>query len=235
MACRSLLPLQDTVRRKLWLCDYCENLFIPLEKPGCNICSIPVSSGVEVCSSCYGKTFAFARNTSCFAYEGLVRDMLRDIKFRQRKYVAQGLGRLWATYIKNTLPSNAILVPLPMHTKKRRQRGFDQAQVMAQALSELTGNKLANILERTKNTPPQSGLHPQQRIENIRGAFVIKQKNQHSISEQSIILVDDIYTTGASLNECAKVLMAGGAMQVSTLTLAIALKEKQLDDADNFD
>lgn len=233
MACHNPLPLQDTARRKLWLCVYCEKLFISLETPGCSICSAPISEGVETCASCYGKNFSFIHNRSGFAYEGLVRDLIRDIKFRQRKYVAQGLGRLWATFLKDSIPKDTILVPLPMHEKKRRRRGFDQAQIIAHAISEATGIKTANVLERTQNTPPQSGLHPQQRIENVKGAFRIKEKDASLVARQNIVLIDDIYTTGASLNECAKVLKISEAAHVYAMTLAIAIKESDTQDDDD--
>ena len=225
MSCRNPLPLQDSARRELWLCSYCENLFQPLEPPGCSICSATVNEGVTTCTSCYGKNFSFIHNRSAFAYEDLVRDMMHEIKFRRRRHVAQGLGRLWAKMLlaePTTFPADAVLVPLPMHTKKRRERGFDQAMVMAEAISDITGVKLVNALERTHDTPPQSGLHPSQRIENVKGAFRLKPGN---INGQTLVLVDDIYTTGASLNECARVLLSGGASSVYTITLAIALKQ----------
>ena len=121
------------------------------------------------------------------------------------------------------IPQNTILVPVPMHPKKKRRRGFDQAEILAKALAEATKTKHENILTRIHNTPPQSGLHPQQRLENVRGAFQIRPG--YVVKGRSFTLVDDIYTTGASLNECARVLKAAGAVEVCALTLAIALKK----------
>ena len=228
MSCRNLLPLQNERGRGLWLCTYCENLFQPLEGPGCNICSVPLKTQPShdlhrvICSSCSTKTFHFTHNHAAFAYEDLVRDLIRDVKFRRRKHVAQGLGRLWAGLVAKEIPTDATLVPLPMHPKKRRARGFDQAVELATALAAASGSQPADILERTVYTPPQSGLHPRQRAENVRGAFRIKPGVD--VKGKTYILVDDIYTTGASLNECARVLNEGGAKEVSAMTLAIALK-----------
>jgi len=210
-------------------------LFIPLEGPGCKICGGPLRSQVPdesqhvvhdrptVCSSCNTKTFHFTHNRAAFAYEDLVRDLIRDIKFRRKKHVAQGLGRLWAGIVAENIPAGAALVPLPMHPKKRRARGFDQAVELAAALAAAKATVPAQILERTQNTPPQSGLHPRQRAENVRDAFRIKPGVD--VKGKSYILVDDIYTTGASLNECARILKASGAAEVSTMTLAIAVKK----------
>jgi len=159
--------------------------------------------------------------------------MIHEIKFRKRKHVAQGLGQLWAKMMTEApssdstpIPPDAILVTLPMHPKKRRERGFDQAAIMAKALAAATGNKLSNILERTKDTPPQSGLHPSQRIENVSGAFRINPKTAN-LAGQKFIIVDDIYTTGASLNECARVLKSAGAQEIYAMTLAIAIKKPE--------
>ena len=268
MSCRNLLPLQNKHGRGLWLCAYCENLFLPLEGPGCKICSAPLKSQAAddqypgqpapypeldlddsfedellaaykthpnppisrptICSSCSTKTFHFTQNRAAFAYEDLVRDLIHEIKFRRRKHVAQGLGRLWANMAAKSIPDDTTLVPLPMHPKKRRARGFDQAEVLAVALATATGTQPALILERTQNTPPQSGLHPRQRAENVRGAFRIKPGVD--VKGKNYILVDDIYTTGASLNECARILKASGAAEVSAMTLAIAIKKDNPDD-----
>ena len=296
MSCRNPLPLQNKRGRGLWLCSYCENLFQPLDGPGCMICGGPLKSqGMEndygfehsgvggypdfehdaeddypdnvdqslldfitrinnekiddktlasekppalrspisegepphpkTCASCRSRTFHFTHNRALFAYEDLVRDLIRDIKFRQRKHIAQGLGRLWGELAAMQIPAGTLLVPLPMHKKKRRKRGFDQAEILAKALSAATGAIYTPILERTQNTPPQSGLHPRQRAENVRGAFRIKP--EHDANGQNYILIDDIYTTGASLNECARVLKSGGAAEVSAMTLAIAIKKEK--------
>ena len=297
MSCRNPLPLQNKRGRGLWLCSYCENLFQPLDGPGCVICSGPLKQqGVDddygfvhdvtddyqdfgrdriddrhrheqkeiiepysleqsvldflskideektddkkpthstaakpphpqTCASCRSRTFHFTHNRALFAYEDLVRDLIRDIKFRQRKHIAEGLGRLWGELAAKQIPAGTMLVPLPMHKKKRRKRGFDQAEILAKALSAATGAIYTPILERTQNTPPQSGLHPRQRAENVRGAFRIKP--DHNANGQNYILIDDIYTTGASLNECARVLKAGGAAEVSAMTLAIAIKKEK--------
>jgi len=230
MSCRNPLKLQDKAMRALWLCTYCEKLFQPLEKPGCTICSAPVNPDVKICASCNGKKFAFIHNRSAFAYEDLVRDMLHEIKFRHKKHVAQGLGRLWAKSFLAPIPEGALLVPLPMHPAKKRQRGFDQAQVLARAISDATGIKLEYLLERTRDTPPQSGLHPRQRIENVDGAFRIKPEFTKRIAAQTIVIVDDIYTTGASLNECAKELKSAGTSDVFAITLAIALRKSGSGD-----
>jgi len=153
--------------------------------------------------------------------------MIRDLKFRRRRHVAWGLGRLWAKQID--IPADVILVPLPLHRAKQKERGYNQAYILAKAISEVTGHTMANVLARTRDTPPQSGLHPQLRKENVMGAFNVISDN---IGNKCFAVVDDIYTTGASINECAKVLMGAGARKVYALTLAITVK-KDPEQEDN--
>ena len=152
-----------------------------------------------------------------------MRNLMHEIKFRRRRHVAQGLGRLWAELVCDDVPAEALLVPLPMYPKKRRERGFDQAEIMAQSIADATGKAVSNILERVKDTPPQSGLHPKLRVDNVKNAFRVKPG--HDITGKSVILIDDIYTTGASLSECARVLKSHGVAEVCAMTLAIAIKK----------
>jgi len=178
--------------------------------------------GLPVCVSCHGKGFHFSHNRAAFVYADIVRDLLHELKFRNKKHIAQGLGRLWAEIAADLVSADALLVPLPMHRKKQRERGFNQAEVLAVELSKKRNIPMANVLERIADTPPQSGLHPKLRAENVMGAFGIRPgfnpRGQH------YILVDDIYTTGASLNECAKTLKDAGAADVSCMTLAVTVK-----------
>jgi len=158
---------------------------------------------------------------------------MHEIKFRRKRHVAQGLGRLWAGMVAENIIDDALIVPLPMHPKKRRERGFDQAEIMAQAIADATGKSISNILERIKDTPPQSGLHPKLRVDNVKDAFRVRPGS--SITAKSVILVDDIYTTGASLSECARVLKSHGVANVYAMTLAIAIKKSSDNSSENLD
>ncbi|MCL2217905.1 MAG: ComF family protein [Defluviitaleaceae bacterium] len=183
------------------------------------------------CSSCYGKTFHFTYNRGAFPYDELIRDMLHEIKFRNKKRVAEGLGELWVSVIKENPPlaawdcssaSELTFVPMPMHPVKQRERGFNQAEILACALSRGFNVPMEKILIRTEDTPPQAGLHPRLRAENVKDVFSIQP--EFDVRGKNYILVDDIYTTGASLNECAKVLISAGALMVLCMTFAITVK-----------
>ena len=116
-----------------------------------------------------------------------------------------------------------LLLPVPLHRQRLRERGFNQALLLAQDLSRRTGipcNK--RILQKKKPTLPQVNLSGPEREKGVRGAFQVTEKKK--LKGKSILLVDDVYTTGATVNECSKVLMAGGAERVDVLTLAHAIK-----------
>jgi len=151
-----------------------------------------------------------------------MRDLLHELKFRQKKQIATSLGKLWAMHIP-PLSDNTVLVPLPLHPKKQRERGFNQAEVLTRQLSHHLNLPMKNILTRTIDTPPQSGLHPRQRAENVAGAFAVDKR--YFNAGESYVIVDDIYTTGASLSECAKTLKDAGASSVNCLTLSIVEKK----------
>jgi ComF family protein len=144
------------------------------------------------------------------------------MKFRNKKRVAEGLGILWAEHAEIPSPQNFTLIPMPMHPKKQRERGFNQAEILAFGISKKFGVPIENILTRIHDTPPQSELHPFQRAENVKGIFAIR-KNEN-VCGKSFILIDDIFTTGASLNECAKTLKNAGANEILCMTLAISVK-----------
>jgi ComF family protein len=239
MACKQVLPIQEKGWRLFRLCPGCKSLIEKIRPPVCPRCGSPIDEdtperpqsfsenafGAEEappsCPSCYGKSFFFGQNISAFPYGGIIRDILHDIKFRSRKQAALGLGELWASCI-DSIPPADLIVPVPMHPRKIRSRGFNQAEVMSRAISKKFNITLEKkLLKRTADTPPQSGLSPRLREENVRGVFALNEKI--SIRNKKIILTDDIFTTGVSLNECASVLINGGAETVFCLTAAIAV------------
>jgi ComF family protein len=246
MACRVLLPLNDEWRRAVWLCGTCEDLIEPLytklpPPPAtvCTRCGVPLGVCADtnipangVCSQCRGKAFHFTYNRSIFTYDGILRDIIRDIKFRNKKNHARALGRLWAAREANAaaartpagrwLPENAVLVPVPLHPKKQRERGFNQAEILARELSKGLSLPVENALKRVVNTLPQAGLHPALRAENVADAFCMA--SRYTVENKVPILVDDIYTTGASLNECARTLKAHGAKEVVCMSLTVTIK-----------
>jgi len=226
IACKQLLPLNEEPR---YICADCKPLFVSITGATCQKCSTPIEADHTMCRHCQ-KTFrCFTSNTAVFLYKDLVQDLLHDIKFRGKRRTAWGLGLHWGEVIKKTscVYEGKALVPVPMHPKKKSERGFNQAQVMAKALSRTLGIPTENALVRKIDTPPMAGLPPALRTENVSGAFEAYQSARWKTKE--FVLIDDIYTTGASLNECAKTLLDAGATSVSAMTLSVGESNSSKD------
>jgi ComF family protein len=177
------------------------------------------------------------------SYDGALRDLIHLLKFDQVRPAAPVLGRMLAECVASlepALPAGSIaVVPVPLHAKKRSQRGFNQAEVIAQsALKHLerdgerfqvrevgAGGRFelcARVLVRRRETGSQIGLTRHQRRENLRGAFAVKDATR--IANRTVLLVDDVYTTGATASECARVLQRAGASRVWVASVGRTLK-----------
>lgn len=136
------------------------------------------------------------------------------------------LGRRLSQRLGETINSGSsfsesdLLIPVPLHKSRYRERGFNQSEIIAEEISKTTGvSLLREGLKRKKNTKDQTNLSPQQREQNVRGAFVVTQPG--IINGKNIILVDDVITTGATMNECARMLKQAGAEKILGMTIAV--------------
>jgi ComF family protein len=153
------------------------------------------------------------------AYEGRLRELVHLFKFEPMRQLDKTLGR----FLRHGLPSEArfdLLVPTPMHWTKRVERGFNPAYLLAREIGRLSGIPSRHALRKIRPTAPQSTLSGAARRRNVRGAFRVK--DAATIAGKRILLVDDVYTTGATANACAKVLKDSGAHYVAVLALARA-------------
>ncbi len=172
----------------------------------------------------------FDRARSFGLYRDGLRSLILQLKFQRRERLGARLGTLlgmlWEPLMAGMDIRNAVIVPVPLHGSRERQRGFNQAVLLAQGLSrDLTRQRgVTNIetraLLRTRATPPQTGLSLAARRENVRGAFSVA--DPESVRGRAVVLVDDVMTTGSTLSSCASALKAAGARRVVTMTLARA-------------
>ena len=183
------------------------------------------------CGLCQRAHPPFERAVAFGSYEGGLRDLIHLLKYQQVRPAAEVLGHMLAEAIANlepSLPDGAIpVVPVPLHPRKQRQRGFNQAELIARvALKQLARSQRfqlrTGILVRQRETGSQIGLTRHQRRENLRGAFAVI--DPAPIAQRDILLVDDVLTTGTTASECARVLRRAGAAQVWVVTVARTLK-----------
>jgi len=151
-------------------------------------------------------------------FEGTLREAIHRFKYSNRPSLAIPLGRLMACYWdEHPIPSD-VIVPVPLHLQRLRERGYNQAALLAQELSKSTGLPLWDgALKRVRQTRPQVELSAEERRENVKGAFLCLERR---VQGKRVLLVDDVCTTGATLEACSEALRAGGARSVWGFTLA---------------
>ncbi len=208
------------------LCGDCWKDIHFISKPYCNICGTPMEYGEEdqICLGCMQTKPSYDYLRSSIIYEKLGRELIINFKH----YDQPNLGKImskWLLHTINELPEfnrlNTIIIPVPMHWKKIFMRKYNQASILAQLVAREFGiDYVPDFLIRTKFTKSQESLGTKERLLNIKGTFACNRKYIRHITSKEIILVDDVHTTGATINECSRVLKQAGAIKVSVITVA---------------
>jgi len=214
-------------KNNFYLCKECLKKIRINRPPFCIRCGRPISGLPNlnaVCGRCIGAKYKFERVFSCCNYEGLIKELIHKFKYNRKKYLIHLFNELLVNFVKSYIDINSIdmIVPVPLHRGKLQQRGFDQSLLLSRNLSKIFGIALVyNILKRKKDTKQQTRLNKIQRLNNVKGAFFIKDKR--IFNRKRVLLIDDVVTTAATANECAALLMESGARSVFLLTLARGL------------
>lgn len=159
-----------------------------------------------------------------YRYEGSARAIVKGLKYKGRTYAARTMAYLMARELKKRESKFDIIVPVPVHPEKEKQRGYNQAELITRELSGLLNIPYKMLLEKHKNTPSQVTLDERGRWENVRDAFMLT-GNPEGLS---VLLVDDVITTGATMHFCARLLKDGGASYVASIAFAIALQKNKM-------
>jgi len=202
------------------LCDDCVEDLPKLEEPRCMKCQEMLSdSSLDLCRACGTRERWFDRALSLGPYEGAWGELVRSLKFDKEPAVARFLSSRMADYLTAEKPFGDIdfVTYVPMTRLAVRARGFNQARLLARGLAKRIHRPVVQLLAKRNETQPQARLSARARRENLRGAF-------HTIRSVSgkVLLVDDIFTTGSTVEECAHVLKSGGCEEVFVLTVARA-------------
>ncbi|MFZ5570535.1 MAG: ComF family protein [Thermodesulfobacteriota bacterium] len=220
-----------------YLCTACRAGYNPVQSPLCSMCGLSFKSREgedHLCQDCAMTPKHFRRARACGHYSGPLMNAIHRLKYGGNIQLAGPLGRLLYATFTDHFRSGDIdwVLPVPLHDSKFRKRGFNQSFLLIREWPRFTGEaapaarpfRIArDILVRIKPTSPQTGLGRADRSANIRNAFRVTAPER--ISGRRILLVDDVYTTGATVNECAGVLVKHHAEQVDVLTLARAMPE----------
>jgi ComF family protein len=203
------------------LCEACWAA-LPRHRAALCRCGVPLAGG-ERCGRCRRGLTAVAAGASLGPLEGTLRVAIHELKYHGRRRAAARLAEalLAAPEARALLAPGAVLIPVPLHPRRRRARGYNQAEWLAAELARRTGLELAPAaLVRRTDTPPQTGLSAAARRANVRGAFAVRQRAR--VCGRVVVVVDDVLTTGATALACALALSAAGAREVRLLTLARA-------------
>ncbi|MDD2499145.1 MAG: ComF family protein [Desulfitobacteriaceae bacterium] len=228
---RCLLCRSDKKPDAAGLCESCRHHLLGLRDgwTACQSCATFLQSGKKLCANCRNVSTEFWFDTARAAlpYEGEVRKCLHLFKYRGKSSLARFLGSLMLEAIQNDdrfhCPDR--VVPVPLHPAKLKERGYNQAGLLAEEIARGLGLPLdSNLLVRQINTPSQTGLAKNARVKNLVGAFMLKEN--WKIRHKRILLVDDIYTTGATVNACAQILKKGGADYVYVAAAAAGKEQK---------
>ncbi len=196
-----------------------------IQAPVCRKCGRPkrlLATVGDICNQCNETRYFFSEARAVAVYDGALREYLTELKYRYRPDLGEALGMLivdWIKYHREFYRKINLIIPIPIHWQKLSVRGYNQAELLANPLQKYLGIKIKNdIIIRDKITESQNALSKEERFANIDRAFRVN--DTVSVSGARVLLVDDIFTTGATVSEAARVLLRAGALDVKVLTLA---------------
>ena len=208
----------------LYLCWDCLSRLSVIHSPLCRICGNPVEGAVEdnfVCLSCVRKKPFFNIARSAVRYTGVIQRLIQDFKYQSATWLSHDFAELMIACAKAYLSETDIdaVTSVPLYHAKERERSYNQAFILAKGVTKYFHKPLVkNILCRIRPTQSQTHLTYFEREANVKNVFAVKKANL--VKGSSILLIDDVMTTGATVNECSRVLKKAGAEKVSVLTLA---------------
>ncbi len=217
LACRR--PLAD--RNLPLLCSSCWEAILFISSPLCLRCGHPFPTGVDhLCGSCLGGAFEFDLARSVVAYREIIPALIQSFKYHGN---LSGLASMGAIAQKavcyQDLSRPDLILPVPLHKKRLRERGFNQSLLLARRCFPQWSNSICHdVLSRNRQTAAQTKLSGIKRRKNLKGAFTVAQADR--VAGKHILLVDDVFTTGTTVNECSKQLLLAGASRVEVFTLA---------------
>ena len=223
-------------------CEKCAPQLRAIVEPCCACCGQPfdvLARGAEVCARCRQHPPAFERARAAWVFEGPPREAIHRFKYNRRFSLAPRLARAVAAspaaraMIGDWQPQ--LLVPVALHASRARARGFNQSALLARELGAIFDLPALELLQRTRRTPPQVGLDLESRRQNVRRAFAVEEQlaSKAHLSGARVLLIDDVFTTGATLDECARALRKSGASAVGALTIARQQRPDEIRPAQN--
>ena len=215
------------LKGKRYLCDDCSAQLPLVEEPMCAQCGECFDGQIDgtfTCPNCHKITFDFEFARAALRDSQITLKLVHEYKYLRQIHLSHDIARLTAIALEDPRFSpyleSGILVPVPLHWRRYKRRQFNQSEEIALSITQLRPElKTINALKRNRYTETQTRLSRSMRLKNLKGAFSVNKRQQQEITDQHIILVDDVFTTGSTANECSKTLLQAGASSVAVLTL----------------
>jgi competence protein ComFC len=205
------------------LCARCEPLVVLVQPPHCHVCGHPFFGEVQgerMCPHCTELAPAFREGRTCTLLQGPVRSLVHAFKYRHALHVLEDLGIIIrATPAIGEYLRGAVLVPVPLHPRKERERGYNQSRLLADCFAAAARGetRVEEPLRRVVDTPTQTAFDRRTRQANLKNAFALRSRAAINAAER-FILIDDVFTTGSTLNACATVLRRAGCLKLDVVT-----------------
>lgn len=209
-----------------YLCDACEAKIARIVPPFCETCSEPFDGSINTaftCANCAHRAIHFDAAVAAYRGRGIVRDVIHQFKYNRQIHLRHVIARWLCAALDDERLRNIqfdLIVPVPLHAARQRERGFNQASVLAELLSAQTSIPCKPLLKRMRYTTTQTALDRSERMKNLHNAFRLR-KNA-DVRGLRVLLIDDVLTTGSTLSECARILKRAGATSVHAATAARA-------------
>ncbi len=209
------------------ICPPCKSKLKPIEEPRCKKCSKPIESEEkEYCHDCETKHHHYIKGYALWVYDSAMKKSIADFKFHGRKeyrdFYIDEITKRYGAEIGRIAPD--VLVPIPIHKTKQMQRGYNQADILARGIgSKLNIAVLSHLLQRDKKTLPQKLLNDKERLKNLEKAFTYSKEEslRFQADINKVMLIDDIYTTGSTIEACTNILLQNGIDEVYFLSICI--------------
>ena len=222
----SCVVCASSIERSEYLCESCHRHSPRIVPPFCAKCSEPFFGAITEefhCANCEHRTLHFESATAAYRSRGIVRRLIHEFKYHRQHYLRHPLaGWLYETMNDPRLHGRRfdLIAPVPLHPARERERGYNQAALLAELLARRIRVPFRAVLERVRYTSTQTAHDRAERMENLRDAFRLRKRAE--VQDLRVLLIDDVLTTGSTLSECARVLKESGAISVHAATAARA-------------
>jgi ComF family protein len=220
------------------VCASCWNDLHFLAPPSCACCGIPFPYDLPddtLCAACTAHPPAFDRARAALRYDDACRPLVTRFKYADQTDRAPAFGRMLMRIAAPLLAEADVIAPVPLHRWRLVSRRYNQSALLASALAKAAGREIEpDLMQRRRSTRPQVGMSARARRRNVSGAFAVRPAKLDLVKDRRILLVDDVFTTGATVEECAKVLRRAGAAGVDVVTLARVVRPQDGDVETDF-